>query len=70
MRVYERGCAETMACGTGACAVNVAAALTGRSGRENDIALLGGTLRINWAANDHVYMRGAAQEVFSGTITL
>ena len=68
MRVFERGCGETLACGTGACATNVAAALTGRAGRENDLVLRGGTLHIKWDDNDHVMMTGPAVESFQGTV--
>lgn len=68
MRVYERGCGETLACGTGACATNVAAALTGRAGRENDLMLRGGVLHIVWDENDHVLMTGPAVESFQGTV--
>ncbi len=70
MRVYERGCGETLACGTGACATCVAASLTGRTGRENDLILRGGTLHIVWAEDDHVMMTGPAAESFEGTVTL
>ncbi len=70
MRVYERGCGETLACGTGSCALAVAAALTGRAARENNINLLGGTLHIRWADDDHVLMTGPATEVFRGSIVL
>lgn len=70
MRVYERGCAETLACGTGACAVNVAAALTGRAGRENDIELLGGTLHIAWDDAGMVRMTGPAETAFWGEVEL
>lgn len=70
MRVYERGCGETLACGTGACATNVAASLTGRSGCENDLNLRGGTLHIVWDNTDHVMMTGPAAESFSGSVTL
>lgn len=70
MRVFERGCGETLACGTGACATNVAAALTGRASRENDVVLRGGTLHIVWGSDDHVTMTGAAAESFSGTVTV
>ncbi len=70
MRVYERGCGETLACGTGACATNVAAALTGRAGRENDLVLRGGTLHIFWDENDHVMMTGPATEAFEGSVII
>lgn len=70
MRVWERGSGITMACGTGACATAVAAALTGRAERRSDIVMDGGTLHIEWnAADGHVYMTGPATEVFTGTIT-
>lgn len=70
MRVFERGCGETLACGTGACAVNVAASLTGRAGRENDLHLRGGTLHIVWNDDDRVLMTGPATEVYQGTVEL
>ncbi|WP_300134385.1 diaminopimelate epimerase [Duncaniella sp.] len=66
MRVWERGTGETLACGTGACASAVAAALTGRCGREVTIHLRGGDLDIRWAENGHVMMTGSATEVFEG----
>ncbi len=66
MRVYERGCGETPACGTGACAVGVAALLTNRRGRENDVLLPGGTLHIVWEKDGRVTMTGPAVEVFEG----
>ena len=70
MRVYERGDGETLACGTGACATNTAAALTGRTSRVNDLILSGGTLHIEWLDNNHVRMTGPAQTSFSGTVEL
>lgn len=67
MRVWERGSGETLACGTGACAVAVAGILTGRFDRTVLIHLLGGDLEIEWSAADgHVYLTGPAVEVFSG----
>ena len=70
MRVFERGCGETLACGTGACATNVAAALTGRASRENDLMLRGGTLHILWDENGHVMMTGPAAQAFEGTVEI
>src|SRR5437870_804102 len=67
MRVWERGSGETLACGTGACAVAVAGALTGRTGRQITAHLPGGDLQLHWSESDnHVYMTGPAEEVFSG----
>jgi diaminopimelate epimerase len=68
MRVWERGSGETMACGTGACAVAVAAARTDRTGRRVTVALPGGDLAIEWRTDDHVLMTGDAVEVFEGRI--
>lgn len=68
MRVWERGAAETMACGTGACAAAVAAARTGRSARHVQVHLPGGVLEIEWRADDHILMTGDAVEVFEGQI--
>jgi diaminopimelate epimerase len=66
-RTWERGSGETFACGTGACAVCVAGALTGRADRQVTIYLRGGGLSIEWNEKDnHVYMTGPAVEVFSG----
>jgi diaminopimelate epimerase len=66
-RTWERGSGETLACGTGACAVCVAGALTGRTRRSVEIHLRGGDLAIEWNdANNHVYMTGPAVEVFTG----
>ena len=70
-RVWERGSGITMACGTGACATAVAAALTGKSGRISQIVMDGGTLTIEWREKDnHVYMTGPAAFVFDGEIEL
>lgn len=67
MRTWERGSGVTLACGTGACAVLVAAVLTGRSDREALVHLPGGNLTIRWdESNNHVFMTGPATEVFSG----
>lgn len=71
MRVWERGSGETLACGTGACAVLVASVLNNKSGRKNTVHLLGGDLEIEWNETDnHVYMTGPAVTVFEGEITI
>jgi diaminopimelate epimerase len=67
VRVWERGSGETLACGTGACAVAVAGVITGRTQRQIVAHLRGGDLRLNWSESDnHVYLTGPAVEVFSG----
>lgn len=68
-RVWERGSGITQACGTGACATAVAAALTGKAGRQSKIVMDGGTLDIEWRESDnHVYMTGPAAFVYDGEI--
>ena len=66
LRVWERGSGETLACGTGACAVCVAGVLSGRTERQIVAHLPGGDLQLHWADDQHVYMTGPAVEVFSG----
>lgn len=71
MRVWERGCGETLSCGTGACAAAVAARLKGFSGALARVRLLGGELGIEWNGNNnHVFMTGTATSVYVGSITL
>jgi diaminopimelate epimerase len=71
VRVWERGSGITMACGTGACATAVAAAITGRSSRQSRIIMDGGTLNIEWREDDeHVYLSGPAVIAFEGTVEL
>ena len=71
MRVWERGSGETKACGTGACASVVACVLNGLTSRRVTVKLLGGSLKIEWRESDnHVYMTGPAEEVFTGIITI
>jgi diaminopimelate epimerase len=67
VRVWERGSGETLACGTGACAVCVAGVLTKRTARTITAHLPGGDLQLHWSETDnHVYLTGPATEVFSG----
>lgn len=71
MRVWERGAGETLACGTGACAVLVASVLNGIINRIATIKLLGGDLIVEWNEKDnHVYMTGPAVKVFEGEIII
>ncbi len=65
-RVWERGSGETMACGTGACAIAVAARLHGHVHERFDITLPGGTLTIEWDGQGEVFLEGPAEEVFTG----
>lgn len=64
--VWERGAGETMACGTGACACVVAAALAGKIKRRAIVNLPGGKLDIEWGEDNRVLMRGPAESVFEG----
>ena len=70
MRVYERGSGETAACGTGACAVVVAAVLTGRieRGRAVAVHMPGGAARVTWRADDVVVLEGPAVVAFEGAV--
>lgn len=70
MRVWERGSGETMACGTGATAVLVAASLNDLSDRRAEVSLLGGTLTIDWKEDGNVYMTGPAETVFESEISI
>jgi len=67
-RVWERGSGITMACGTGACATAVAAAMTGRCDRKSSILMDGGQLDIEWRTDNHVLLSGPAEFVFEGEI--
>ena len=71
MRVWERGSGETLACGTGACAVAVASIVNSYTDGEVTVKLLGGDLRVFWdRKEDLVYMTGPAAIVFEGEILL
>lgn len=69
MRVWERGVGETMACGSGACAVMVAAHVQGLVDDAVDVRLPGGTLRIEWPGEGAVTLTGPAQKVFESEWT-
>jgi len=69
MRVWERGSGETMACGSGACAVATAAFAAGMIEREVTVRLLGGDLKIRIdEETGHVFMTGPAVTVFEGVL--
>jgi len=71
LRVYERGAAETLACGTGACAAVAAGRLQDRLAESVKVSLPGGELVIRWRGpNEPLFMTGPATRVFEGSITL
>ena len=71
LRVWERGSGETLACGTGACAVAVASILNGYTEEQVTVKLLGGDLKIFWNREENlVYMTGPAEVVFDGEIQI
>ena len=71
MRVWERGSGETLACGTGGCAVAVASILNNLTDTRVTVKLLGGDLQIEWdREKNHVFMTGPAKVVFDGVIDI
>lgn len=71
MRVWERGSGETLACGTGACAVAVASILNGLTENNVTVKLLGGDLQIEWDRDaNKVFMTGPASVSFEGEIEI
>ena len=71
VKVWERGAGSTLACGTGACAIHVAARKLSRCDAKTSITLPGGDLFIEWNnTNDQVLMTGIANKVFKGSFTL
>jgi diaminopimelate epimerase len=65
-RVWERGVGETLACGSGACAISVAAQLLGYADSQVNVRLPGGTLGVEWNGSGEVFLSGPAETVFTG----
>lgn len=65
-RIWERGAGETLACGSGACAIAVAARLLNYTDDEVDIILRGGTLTVSWDGMGEVFLTGSVEKVFTG----
>jgi diaminopimelate epimerase len=71
LRVYERGVAETLACGTGACAAAAVGQLQGKLDKQVRVDLPGGSLVINWDGEGKpLWMTGPAEHVYDGQIQL
>ena len=71
VKVWERGCGPTLACGTGACACVVVSSKLGLTLNKTNVSLPGGNLLVEWPENNNnIYMSGPAVEVFSGFINL
>ena len=66
VRVWERGCGETLACGTGACATVVAGNLVGKTGNKVRVHLLGGDLEVEYA--ERLFLSGPAEKVYEGKL--
>jgi diaminopimelate epimerase len=69
-RVWERGAGETLACGTGACAIGVISSWIGKTSRKIDVILPGGTLGVRWAEDQHVFLTGPAEITYRGQFLL
>ncbi len=68
LRVWERGDGLTLACGSGACAALVAASRRGLAARRAEVIADGGSLDIEWRADNHVTMTGPVATSFTGTL--
>jgi diaminopimelate epimerase len=64
--VWERGCGETLACGTGACAAVAAGNMLGKVDSKVTVHLVGGDLEVEYA--EHLFLSGAAEKVFEGKL--
>ncbi|UCD86083.1 MAG: diaminopimelate epimerase [Deltaproteobacteria bacterium] len=69
LRVWERGCGETLGCGSGASASVVAGVLNGKTGRKVKLMLPGGLLEVEWGKDNHLYLSGEPEVVFTGEIS-
>ncbi len=67
IRIWERGAGETLACGTGACAVAVAAQKTGRARGVIEVESRGGVLQVEWNEGEPIYLTGPARHVFQAS---
>ena len=65
-RSWERGAGLTLACGTGACAIQAAARLLGLTDERVELQMPGGVLTVTWPGHGPVYLEGAVEEVFEG----
>ncbi len=70
IRIWERGAGETWACGTGACAVAVAAQMTGRARGSIEVESKGGVLEVEWQPGQPIFLTGPARAVFSGEFAI
>ena len=68
-RVWVRLSLETLACGTGACAIAAVSSLHDYMDSDIDIALPGGSIKIRWNNDNAIYMEGPVKEVFRGVLT-
>ena len=66
VRVWERGCGETLACGTGACAAVVAGNLLGKTSNKIKVHLLGGDLQLEYL--EHLFLSGSVEKVYEGRL--
>lgn len=66
VRVWERGCGETLACGTGACATVVAGNLLGKTGNKVQVHLLGGDLEVEYS--ERLFLSGPAEKAYEGSV--